>query len=55
MDTNSLDSDDNYCKEYAVLVEGLQELLSEKELGASDADWQLELQNQTRAAVGYPC
>lgn len=54
MNTDS--QDDDYCQQYAVLVEGLQTLLSEKkEKGPPDAEWQLQLQNQTRAAVGHLC
>ena len=56
MDTHSQDSDQDYCQQYAVLVEGLRKLLSEQEeQGVAGAEWQLELQNQTRAAVGHMC
>ena len=46
-----LDQDDDYCKTYAVLVEDLQQLLARLEAEPSSSELQLELQNQTRAAV----
>lgn len=52
MDTDSQHGDGDYCQQYAVLVEGLRKLLNEMK-GPPDAEWQLELQNQTRAAVGH--
>ena len=56
MVTDSQDIGEDYCQQYAVLVEGLRKLLSEQEeQGPPDAEWQLELQNQTRAAVGHMC
>ncbi len=55
MDTHTLDEDEDYCKTYAVLVEGLKQLLDKLDIEGSDADVHLQLQNQTRAAVSLPC
>ncbi|KAL0029339.1 hypothetical protein WJX77_000730 [Trebouxia sp. C0004] len=52
MDTQTLDEDDDYCKTYAVLVEGLKQLLNKLDTEGVDANLHLQLQNQTRAA-GY--
>ena len=46
-----VDHDDDYCKSYAVLVEELNKLLKSLEAGGSTPELQLEIQNQTRAAV----
>ena len=55
MDTHPLDEDQDYCKTYAVLVEGLKQLLSRLDTEGVDDDLHLQLQNQTRAAVSLPC
>lgn len=46
-----LDQDDDYCKTYAVLVEGLKQLLGKLDTEGTSPQLQLELHNQTRAAV----
>lgn len=46
-----VDQDDDYCKSYAVLVEDLNKLLKSLDGGGSTPELQLEIQNQTRAAV----
>lgn len=46
-----LDQEDDYCKTYAVLVEGLRVLLSRLNSEGSSPDLQRELQHQTRSAV----
>ena len=46
-----VDQDDDYCKTYAVLVDHLKKLLGQLDAGASTPELQLELKNQTRAAV----
>ena len=48
---SQLDQDDDYCRTYAVLVEGLKELLSRLDLQGSSPELQRELQHQTRSAV----
>lgn len=48
---NLLDQDDDYCKTYAVLVDDLKKLLGQLDAGPSTPELQLEVQNQTRAAV----
>jgi len=55
VDIHTLDEDDDYCKTYAVLVEGLKQLLDKLDTEGSDADLHLQLQNQTRHAVSVPC
>lgn len=46
-----LDQDHDYCKTYAVLVDDLRQLLARLHAEPSSSELQLELQNQTRAAV----
>lgn len=46
-----VDQDDDYCKTYAVLVDDLKNLLGQLGAGPSTPELQLELHNQTRAAV----
>ena len=46
-----LDQEDDYCKTYAVLVDGLKQLLDRMQQDGNDDGIQLELYNQTRAAV----
>ena len=46
-----VDEEDDYCKTYAVLVDDLKKLLGQLGAGPSTPELQLELQNQTRAAV----
>ncbi|KAA6427395.1 MAG: hypothetical protein FRX49_02059 [Trebouxia sp. A1-2] len=52
LDTHSVDEEEDYCKTYAGLVEGLKQLLDRLDTEGCDADMHLQLQNQTRAA-GY--
>lgn len=54
VDTHTLDEEEDYCKMYAVLVEGLKQLLDRLDTEGVDADVHLQLQNQTRAAVSLP-
>ena len=46
-----VDEEDDYCQTYAVLVDDLKKLLGQLVARPSSPELQLELQNQTRAAV----
>ncbi len=55
VETHTLDEEEDYCKTYAVLVEGLMQLLDRLDTEGADADVLKQLQNQTRAAVSLRC
>ncbi len=55
METHTVNEEEDYCKTYAVLVEGLKQLLDRLDTEGAEADVHLQLQNQTRAAVSLRC